>query len=384
MANTLGLLINHYPGSALLNNIKRLLGVTLGKVLPIVILGSLNIIKSNSTRKFVATTIAIFSFTWLTNYMYYASKQWSTVGCLMAGFGCAMLTAPMTEEAMGDYTPNYKDIAQVVMAIIMQTAIDGIFDYFQDELPRDSAVKKVGGFQESFHNAFEAFFDGDLSELEQATKEAQGFLEEAKSLAHEADPEMELVPCYRTEFKIQLYKQALRSMEMLCSDLSMLILAVRNWRVDPAPKDGNDTTALEVASDDEDGHKKYNEFSPLEYMKGLDAIHGKRGIKEELLTAVDVVFSSLEAMLGHGSEDNNFQDLEKTMEMVNLKVEGFARGSELYEEINRKPFNTHIYAAERQVCEDPRTKVTVAVRSLERAKAHVGDIERHMMPYIVL
>lgn len=383
MANTLGLLINHYPGSALINNIMRLLGVTLGKVMPIVLLGGLNIMRRGSPEKAITTALVLFIFTWGTNYMYYASKRWSTVGCLMAGFGCAMLIAPMTEEALTDYGPKYKEIAQVVMAIVMQIIIDAIFDCIQDDFPRDSAVKKVGSLREALLRAFTAFFEGDLSDMQQASNDARGLLDEAKTLQHEADPEVQLVPCYRTDFKIGLYQDALKVMELLVSDVAMLILAVSSWRVDPPPKDGNDTSALEVQSDDEDGHHDFDELDPLEYLPGLNAVTDPGGLKDELLHAVDIVLASLEAMLGHGSEDNSFQEVDKTMELLNMRIGEFTRGSELYDEINRKPF-TAKYMAEGQVCEDPRAKVTMAVRSLERAKVHIGEIEKLMMPYIML
>mmetsp|Transcript_51053 Transcript_51053/g.148209 ORF Transcript_51053/g.148209 Transcript_51053/m.148209 type:complete len:317 (+) Transcript_51053:1-951(+) len=316
--------------------------------------------------------------------MYYASKHWSTVGCLMAGFGCAILISPMEDKAMVDYTPNYKEIAQVVTAIMIQIAIDSVFDWIQDDWPRDMAVKKIGSLKDTFLKGFTAFFEKDLDELLAATVEAEGLLEEARALTHEADPQTDLVQGVRTDFKVNLYSASLKQVELLCSDLTMLTLAVRAWHVDAPPKDGNDKTARESNGDEdqEEDTGSYTEFNPLEYMHGLKCVQGPHGFKEELLYALEMVLGSLEAMLGYGAEDNNFQPIEQTRELVNMNIGAFSRQAQLYEEINSKGFTSH--SRESQVCEDPRVKVTVAVRSLERAKAHVGKIEKLMMPYIML
>merc|ERR1712113_1295877 len=65
MSGTLSLLVSHFPGSALAKNLKRLLGVTLGKVLPIIIMGLCSFSPCGSYMRYFSKIISLFFFTWL-------------------------------------------------------------------------------------------------------------------------------------------------------------------------------------------------------------------------------------------------------------------------------------------------------------------------------
>merc|ERR1712194_726482 len=65
MPATLCLLISHFPGSALFKNLKRLLGVTLGKVLPIILLGISHLTPCGHTFRYITDISCLFTFTWL-------------------------------------------------------------------------------------------------------------------------------------------------------------------------------------------------------------------------------------------------------------------------------------------------------------------------------
>lgn len=65
----------------------------------------------------LTVALVIFFFTWLFTYMYYTSKNWGTIGCLVAAFGSSTLISPCGSLAE-DYDKKYKEQIGCAMRLI--------------------------------------------------------------------------------------------------------------------------------------------------------------------------------------------------------------------------------------------------------------------------
>jgi len=170
-------------------------------------------------------------------------------------------------------------------------------------------------------------------------------------------------------------------MQLMLSDLNMLILAMKEWKADDTPKDGDDDSALR-SDDAEEGEKRKPPQTSLAYFSTLDTVNARGGIKEELMECLEYVFNSLRAILKHGEEDNSFED-EHVQKLSHIGVrDSYQRADELYAEINRTPFDTSMKKLD--ITDDPRVKMTVALRALHNARIHIGDIEKLCLRYVLL
>jgi len=392
MAALVTLLINHYSGSAFLNNLKRLLGVIIGKVLPVIILSFMDPENNEGVFAYfdcsgasgtVSMAVLIFAFSWFFNYMYYTSKNWGLIGCLAAAFGCSGIIPPCGSAATG-YQDKYKEIAQDVFAIFFGLFIDELFDWLNGKTPRDAAVSNIKTIKDDLEAGFTAIFSSDLEQLEKSLTKAKTTITQAQEYAYEADPSLAMVPGFRTEFKVNLYKVALELFHLLHSDLAMLLFALRDWVPDPPPKDGNDDTALEVQDAPVSPKASDHEFDPLEYINNLQAVSCPGGIKDQLMDEIEKVFSTLHNLLAHDREGSEFQDASKTKEMMIVSTRGgiFHKHADLYTEINGKPFV--LGTNDEQITQDERVKVTVICRALENTKEHLSEIQTLLAKYIAL
>eukprot|EP00930_Biecheleria_cincta_P069175 TRINITY_DN56950_c0_g1_i1.p1 TRINITY_DN56950_c0_g1~~TRINITY_DN56950_c0_g1_i1.p1 ORF type:complete len:927 (-),score=137.92 TRINITY_DN56950_c0_g1_i1:66-2846(-) len=218
MASTLALLITPYAGGAFQQNTRRLLGVSLGKTLPIILMLIIRSCGEPTLRHIIQWSI-IWVFVTMNVYVYYTSLQWSLVGCLMAGFGILPLMKPALDYSESTLASRYKEIGAVVLAIFIQLFSDALL---RKTTPRDIVVKELSLMGSELQSASEAYFEGDTDDFEKALESAFKNMETLEDTAPQTDPKLLIAPGYFTPFKMDLLNSALPILKLLLSDFSSL------------------------------------------------------------------------------------------------------------------------------------------------------------------
>lgn len=219
MANTLALLITPYAGGAFQKNTLRLLGVSLGKTLPIILMLLIRTWHQNHVMRHFTQWTIIWIFVSANVYVYYTSLQWSLVGCLVAGFGIVGLMKPSLDYSDATMAKGYKEIGAVVLAIFIQLASDSLLRH---TTPRDTVGKEIGDMGSDLTAASKAYFQGEDEDFEEALDSAFKHMEVLESTAPQTDPRLLIAPGYNTAFKIDLLKSVLPILKLLLSDFSSL------------------------------------------------------------------------------------------------------------------------------------------------------------------
>jgi len=231
LAGTLALLISHYPGSAFYRNLMRLLGVTLGKILPILIMAFVSIFGKSGPLSETVHLISVWCYMAFFAYMSYTSPDWAYVGCLVAGFGCYTLVGTHA-DAWGKplFYSRYQEIGQVTVAIMIQIVIDTVDTWWRSTFPRDVVTHnmcKLGqwhGRSGFLVQAFDAFFDGEFEKMKEMTAKAKTELASQQTLVSETAPKTVIAPGMRVSFKDTLYTQVLGVIQQLINYLDILYL----------------------------------------------------------------------------------------------------------------------------------------------------------------
>jgi hypothetical protein len=127
-AGTVAVLISNFSGSALQKNLGRMQAVTLGQVLPFIIVQAIG--TSCGHARVALQYLMIFAWEMMTAYIYYASASYSYIGCLLAATGVGTLIYPCSDEpptsAVVDNTQMaaYTKICNTTIAVICMTAVD--------------------------------------------------------------------------------------------------------------------------------------------------------------------------------------------------------------------------------------------------------------------
>ena len=103
------------------------------------------------------------------------------------------------------YAARYKEIGQVTVAIMLQFCIESALHATS---PAELAIKKMEQAVQAIRTGFRGFFDGDLEVMAEGLK-TEGYLREARDLAAEADPSVQLAPGWQAPFKLRLYTMSL-------------------------------------------------------------------------------------------------------------------------------------------------------------------------------
>merc|ERR1711957_704265 len=127
-------------------NLKRLLGVILGKVVPLLCIEVLVWTPCESPERFFCHYAMIVGILTATEYMAFSSKQWAYVGGLMGGFSCVGLLAHPGCNEDTDTVRNtnragsYKEIIEVAVCLMIQIVVDGLLNW---TTARDLTISKL-------------------------------------------------------------------------------------------------------------------------------------------------------------------------------------------------------------------------------------------------
>jgi hypothetical protein len=120
------------PGTSLDMNVKRLLGVSIGKSLTLIIMAFVSFFGDTGPVSVVVHIAMVFFFMTFFSYVYYDDGYWSYVACLIAGFGCYTLAGTSADAAWSKSTLTfrYAEICQLTTAIVVRFIIDALDESF--------------------------------------------------------------------------------------------------------------------------------------------------------------------------------------------------------------------------------------------------------------
>mmetsp|Transcript_167876 Transcript_167876/g.539219 ORF Transcript_167876/g.539219 Transcript_167876/m.539219 type:complete len:932 (-) Transcript_167876:289-3084(-) len=384
MPSLLTLLVTKDHGIAFIKNAQRLTGVVFGHTMPLLVMSVISMMDCDSHLRFVCHMASIFTFFFMFTFMYYASDQWSSVGCLIAGFGVYPLFVQCDPDATVNYGSHYKDIAQVIIAIMLKICFSNVFSRAE---PRDDAVDLLKQLNEIAKKAFAAFFEGKIQGEDglQGLREAmKNKFSELETLCPKTDPSLAIVPGARTPFKTALLEAALGHYRLILSDLDMLSSAMtghglkQNLRASAAEKEAAIQLQIEMAKQEK------ALFSIMQSQKAWTTV------KDDLTGTIDVTFSLLEVVLNHCSEEPlKADEAEKLARMTKVsKLDGL---TDFYMQVSEQLAKEHrtdsvLFQAAgevRLVTQLRRTRLTVVMNALSLALEHSSGISAACFDHMI-
>jgi len=344
MANALALLISKKPGSAMKKSLERLLSVTLGMVLPILAISLVGICPQEYHLRPVVHMLFIFAYMFLFEYMHLTSTTWSALGCNTAAFGATFLFARSASLKTLDWELRYKEIAQVIFAVLIQMLVDM---FFTGNLGRHHAVKAVDLFTTKFRKCLVGLWEEhfDLEELHRQMGDLQEILLFVEQCIPEVDQSMQLIASWRPPFRHQLYRSAVHSFRELTGDLRVLLLALAD-----RPGDGGGASITQRL-------RTFNK------------------VYRELIRTFDDVTWLLRLILDQ-MDDRPITD-PRALQMEAWATEKELDGlNELYGEINEmlstgKDEGRAKASLDEVLCDDVRVRCAVLARSLQNGRIHL-------------
>jgi len=234
MPMTLTLLISRFAGSAFRNNLKRMLGVILGKVLPICFLSILAFAPSDAVdggwTKFCLQVGIVFVYYCAAEYVYFSSVGWGGLGCFCAGFGCfGLLQHQKQNMDTTGFHDNYSELIELTTCIFIQMSIDSMAS---SKTARGEACEQIRQSLDDICESIEAFFNSQqapLQSMKTHLEHANGNIVQAIDFVTDADPNMDVAPGAKTPFKVGFASKVIDTMKLLTSDLTILLTcAVRS------------------------------------------------------------------------------------------------------------------------------------------------------------
>jgi hypothetical protein len=363
MAITLALLISHFRGSAMQKNLQRLLGVSLGKCLPIIIFACMAAVPCENNYRVVlqVSTFILFVFTFC--YMFYTSMQWSLVGCLIAGFGTPMLmtVCALSGNGHGEVTlaARYTEIGQVSAAIMIQMLVDWLLSRTD---PRHMAIVHLQKIMDNISGGYAAFFAGDLTRMKDHLIIVDAELSSASSLAGECDPLLDVIPGISRPFKFKTHMETLEHLQRIASDLRILVVAAM------------DLTSRNNYADHQDEDRN------CELLRLVGRSMTISAAQKPFTKSMDDVFKASISVLSHFTEDEpelaHLKDLEDTTDLPALDNQ-----AELYKEMDSM-MPTELFSSE--ITDDLRVCACVALRSLRNASVHIGELTQLVVKHAFL
>jgi hypothetical protein len=363
MANTLALLISHFSGSAMQKNLKRLLGVTMGKSLPVIVLALLAFVPCERWYRPSVQGFTICLFVFAFEYITFTSDQWGYVGQLIAAFGCPVLMTVCYGSS--DFDASYRDIGQITAAILIQMLVDWALIPSD---PKHVAVQLLASTTNDLKAGFTAFFDNDLIGMKDSLHKAATTLSKAQSLKGECDPKLEVVPGASGPFKYEAYLQTLDIVEEITSDLRILITCATDLR-----QEGEGAPQKMTDAKENDG-----DCLLLEIMNSTQAMPIAR---EDIENSLDQAFTTACATLGHFTEDEfqveSLKELEKRTDLATLSGR-----SQIYEELDRKSKDGTIpESSHGDLTDDYGICLCVAMQCLCNTTRHSAQLTQLMITY---
>eukprot|EP00927_Polykrikos_kofoidii_P077532 TRINITY_DN7446_c0_g1_i3.p1 TRINITY_DN7446_c0_g1~~TRINITY_DN7446_c0_g1_i3.p1 ORF type:complete len:869 (+),score=131.27 TRINITY_DN7446_c0_g1_i3:66-2672(+) len=241
MCSTLAVLITHAPGSHVYMNLMRFLGLSLGKVLPVILMAFVSRFGAHGPKMEGAHLLAVFIFMTYFSYVYYTSPLWSYAACVIAGFGCFGLVGNTAEaDSNSIFIRRYRELAMVTVAMIVQGFVDGLSTSIENASPRDVIVRKMerigmpADMQKpsgSLVDCFEYFFRRDFENMKQSLADAKAHVSVIEAILPECGDIAIVSRSPSVPFRCELCARALALIKLIMCELDTILLC-REFSVD--------------------------------------------------------------------------------------------------------------------------------------------------------
>jgi len=361
MPSTLTLLIvadgSHQIGSMIYKNTQRLLGVVLGKVLPILSMWIYFYFPCLSSWRFYIQAVTTWFYVFFFTYTYYLSSMWGYVGCLIAGFGVYQLLVPCSGDPKVTFETRYQEIGSVTFAIVVQALIHMVSSRHTPVQLELAAIRTIG---KQFEDGFEAFFNCDLSAMQEAARDLDTSLATCKALLPECDPKLKAVSCGERDFKYELCSQVLKSMEHLLGEFNLLIVSAKDWVPNEAFRDESEAPGdadLETAESTSTG--------VLEMLMSRPAMSL---VKEEVTSSLRRTMELVPMVVADEPVKEDMEHLRASMELE--------AAPELYKQLAALGRRGNSNAELEELTNVLGARLTIAVRALENSEYHLSHIRQ--------
>jgi len=172
---------------------------------------------------------AIFCWSYFTLFLYYNSKEYSTLGCLLAVFGLkSMLASCYATDFVASVA--YKSIVSIVLAVSVMMGIDNIFSPGR---ACDKATETLADGFSKIQGAVNLIFDNNNENQRFHKGKILASINGAQGLSLEADNEPRF---YRIPFQAELFDDAVTTARNLRFFTTFLEYTAADGRRDGAPK----------------------------------------------------------------------------------------------------------------------------------------------------
>lgn len=251
MPVSLSLLMNEKAGTQVKAGFNRMLGITLGNLIPMLCVAGLTeeSLMAIPLLRVPLHFMMIVIYTSIFAYLAYSSKTYDMVGLFSAGFGmsrvfgtCAMFEHEIgsTVEGLSDneMTEGYKSLLLLSVVLVWQSVTGAIGALFQTKDTRKDAIKAMEKIGEACNSGLEAFLAGKGAqgksmaafekELDESVQEMREAVQRARQFPPLLQPSAEVAPGCRTGFKVDLYEKALRPIESVVASFQTLVEVSKN------------------------------------------------------------------------------------------------------------------------------------------------------------
>mmetsp|Transcript_93042 Transcript_93042/g.182287 ORF Transcript_93042/g.182287 Transcript_93042/m.182287 type:complete len:956 (+) Transcript_93042:99-2966(+) len=382
MPSMLAVLVTYDYGATFFKNLQRLMGVTFGNTLPLLLMSVIELFDCTSYMRFGLHMTSIFVYYVCFTFMYYSSEHWSTIGCLIGAFGCYTLFRPCNAHLDSDFSGHYKGIAQTIIAMMLKMLVSYLL---APQEPRDLAVQTLKTAFDETEEAIKCFCEGVIEDtkgvgLEVSVQKVKKAIATCAELGPKCDPIVQMVPGTRTSFKKSLYDFALEQMHLVLGDLEMLVLAMQGHQVEH-------TQALvaRISKDkqvEEAAKKRKAELkADAQEQKIYELMQSQRNwaqVTGDVKETTKNVFGVCYAVLQHATEEPlGGQQVQALRNMSNLtKLDGL---EEFYDQISEEGKKTvksdqAIFDDKRIVTQLRRTRIGVVANALSLLTEHCAAI----------
>jgi len=261
IAGVMALLLSKSLGSAMKANLGRLQGVVLGTIVGQILYA---VFGWCAWWGVLLISTAVFSWTYLTLFMYYNSTQYSFLGILLAAFGTQNMLASCAATNF-DPSTAYGGIVNIIVAISVMIGVDTIL---ASQPAADKAVAQLSvawGLLEQAMRKHFSYADGDLT-TRFHKGEVLGAISATAALNDEANTEPRF---YRQPWKNQLFESVLATTRILRFHMTLLEYGSAEGRRNGAPKHKAFLCVLKVPSLSAVTSCIFQKFEMLQHLTSL-------------------------------------------------------------------------------------------------------------------
>mmetsp|Transcript_29844 Transcript_29844/g.64595 ORF Transcript_29844/g.64595 Transcript_29844/m.64595 type:complete len:853 (+) Transcript_29844:2-2560(+) len=343
----------------------RLLGVTLGNSLPILVAALTGFFACLSMPRFLfqATTTFLYCFAWM--FMYYNSDMWGYVSCLVAGFGVYKLMEPCAGDATEtEFANKYMALGNVVVAILLQAFLHSMMSKTGPQQLFLVTIKETGA--EVVTCIKTIFMPGHFSDLKVSLAKSQAQITRCKALVAECAPKLQLINGRHPPFKMDLATATVNCLESLLSEIAVLVQAADIGDHDKSQMKVDVDVVEDDEIDDSQDDDEAGNARPQMPLNILNSLPAAEAAEESLVKVAKFVTQVAPAMLQNRSwAEDQLRDIHFTGQ---LKC-----ANELYAQTSSR---CHSYSVESQeLTNDIRMRLCIVIRCLQNCAAFLGKIE---------